>query len=161
MSRVRVAIALGSNLGERRAHLEAALRALDATPGLERVAHSSWHETAPVGGPPGQGAYLNGVALYECALDARALLARLQAIEAARGRDREREGVHGARPLDLDLLLYGEEQLEEADLIVPHPRMEERAFVLAPLCELWPDCVLARSGLPARERLAQLVADAP
>lgn len=153
---VRATIALGSNLGPRRAHLEHALAALATTEGTELLAASSFVETAPVGGPPDQGPYLNGVALLETTLSAHALLERLFSIEAARGRDRAREQRWGPRTLDLDLLFFGAEHLDEPDLVVPHPRLEERAFVLRPLAELEPDRVLAGCGRTVRERLAEL-----
>jgi 2-amino-4-hydroxy-6-hydroxymethyldihydropteridine diphosphokinase len=132
----RALVGLGSNLGERAAHLDAALAALADTGGVEVLAVSSYHETEPVGGPPGQGRYLNAVAEIETTLTPRQLLARLQEIERQRGRDRGREVRHGPRTLDLDLLTFGRRRFEDPDLIVPHPRMAERAFVQAPLAEL-------------------------
>ena len=156
MSAARVAVALGSNLGDRRAHLAAALAGLDQHPALVRRAVSRWHETEPLGGPPGQGRYLNGVALYDCELAPLELLALLQAIEAGRGREREREGRHGARTLDLDLLLHGDERVDTPHLVVPHARMESRSFVLEPLAEVWPELVLPRSGLCIQARIEEL-----
>ena len=153
---VRATIALGSNLGPRRAHLEHALTALGATEGVELVAASSFVETAPVGGPADQGPYLNAVAVLETQHTARGLLERLLSIEAERGRDRAAEERWGPRTLDLDLLYFGAEQLDEADLVVPHPRTEERTFVLRPLSELEPDRVLPGCGRTVRERLAEL-----
>ncbi len=132
-------VALGSNLGDRAAHLEAAIAALRATPGIEVIALSSVRETEPVGGPP-QGPYLNAVVALRTELAPRALLERLLEIEAAQGRERGPER-NAPRTLDLDLLLYGDEKIDEPDLVVPHPRMHERAFVLEPLAELAPDLV--------------------
>ena len=127
-------VALGSNLGDREAQLVAALAGLRATPGVTDVRCSSLYETAPVG-PPGQGPYLNAVARLETTLSPRALLARLLALEVAAGR--VRSGVRDeARTLDLDLLLFGDRCLEEEGLSLPHPRLHERPFVLAPLREL-------------------------
>jgi 2-amino-4-hydroxy-6-hydroxymethyldihydropteridine diphosphokinase len=115
---VRAYVALGSNLGDRAAHLASALAALDATPGVRVAARSATYETAPVG-PPGQGPYLNAVAALDTALAPRALLARLHAIERAAGR--ERTGTRNeARTLDLDLLFYGDAVLAEPDCRVPH-----------------------------------------
>lgn len=131
---VRAFIALGSNLGDRRALLEAALTALRATPGIELVAVSSVYETDPVGPPP-QGPYLNVAAAITTALSAPDLLERLQAIEAAAGRTRGTER-NEARTLDLDLLLFADTALLTPTLEIPHPRMHERAFVLEPLCEI-------------------------
>jgi 2-amino-4-hydroxy-6-hydroxymethyldihydropteridine diphosphokinase len=129
-----VFVALGSNLGDRAAHLAAALAALRCSPDVELVRVSGVYETAPVG-PAEQGPYLNAVAELRTRLAPRALLARLRAIEAARGRTRSGERW-GARTLDLDLLLFGERRIDESDLEVPHPRMAERAFVLEPLREI-------------------------
>lgn len=128
-------VSLGSNLGERAAHLRAAVVALEATPGVRDLARSPVFETAPVG-PPGQGPYLNAVVRFETRLDPRALLDRLLAIETSRGR--VRSGVNEARTLDLDLLFHGEACVDEPGLRVPHPRLHERAFVLAPLRALAP-----------------------
>jgi 2-amino-4-hydroxy-6-hydroxymethyldihydropteridine diphosphokinase len=124
-------IALGSNLGERRTHLAAALTALRETADIRVVAVSPLFETAPVGPPP-QGPYLNAAARLETSLSARALLARLHEIEASRGRERG-AARDLARSLDLDLLLFGEDELDVPGLVVPHPRLHERAFVLEPL----------------------------
>jgi 2-amino-4-hydroxy-6-hydroxymethyldihydropteridine diphosphokinase len=137
-------VALGSNLGDRVARLAAAVAGLRATPGVRALACSSVFETDPVG-PPGQGPYLNAVVRLETDLAPRALLARLQALEREAGR--VRTGVRDeARTLDLDLLLYGARCLEEPDLTLPHPRLHERPFVLAPLEELAPDVVHPRLG---------------
>lgn len=124
-------IALGSNLGDRRAHLAAALAALRATRGIEVIAVSPLFETAPVGPPP-QGAYLNAAAKLATRLDAPALLARLHEIEAAEGRERRSERDL-PRSLDLDLLLHADLKLDAPDLTVPHPRLHQRCFVLEPL----------------------------
>jgi 2-amino-4-hydroxy-6-hydroxymethyldihydropteridine diphosphokinase len=152
---VLAAIALGSNLGDRRAHLEAAVAALRADPEIRVRAVSAWHETAPVGGPPGQGAYLNGAVEVETALGARELLRRLQAIERARGRVRGPERA-GPRTLDLDLILYGDEVHDEPDLIVPHPRAAERVFVLRPMAEIAPERRFPPGGRTVRQQLAEL-----
>jgi 2-amino-4-hydroxy-6-hydroxymethyldihydropteridine diphosphokinase len=153
---VPVLIALGSNLGDRRAQLDGAVRCLahEALTRLGRV--SRWGEYAAEGGPAGQGAYLNGVLEGWTRLAPRALLERCQAIERRFGRAREREVRWGARALDLDLLFYGERVLAEPDLVLPHPRLEERRFVLEPLSELQPERRLPRSGRTVRERVAEL-----
>ncbi|MCP3918697.1 MAG: pantoate--beta-alanine ligase [bacterium] len=144
MTRATAAIALGSNLGDREKSLRGALVALERTPGVVVLRRSSWLETAPVGGPPGQGPFLNGAVLLETTLDARALLAELQRIEAKFGR--ERTVRDAPRTLDLDLLLFADEAIDDPELVVPHPRMEERVFVLEPLAEILPDHVLAGCG---------------
>jgi len=156
----RAFVALGSNLGDRSAHLEAALRELARTAGVRVVAASDWVETEPVGGPAGQGRYLNGVVELETTLAPRALLERLLAIERALGRERRGEVRNGPRTLDLDLLLHGERRVEERDLFVPHPRLEERVFVLLPLAQIAPERRLPGCRLTVRERLAQLLAPA-
>lgn len=130
----RVFIGLGSNLGDRQAHINAALRELEERGDIRVLRRSTLHETEPVGGPPGQPCYLNAVAQLETDLAPRELLDRLLAIEQRHGRQR---GVaNGPRTLDLDLLLYGERVIDEPDLIVPHPRMWERPFVMQPLVEI-------------------------
>jgi len=149
-----VLIALGSNLGDRRGHLDDAVDELAALEGFELVAVSPWIETDPVGGPPGQGRFLNGALEARTALAAGELLAAMQRIEAAHGRRRgERDAP---RTLDLDLLFYGREAIDEPGLVVPHPRLEERLFVLEPLACLRPELRLARSGKSVRERVAEL-----
>jgi 2-amino-4-hydroxy-6-hydroxymethyldihydropteridine diphosphokinase len=149
-------VALGSNLGDREAHLAAALGALRARPGIRVTSVSKLYQTAPVGPPP-QGPYLNAVARLRTRLAPRALLACLLEIEAAEGRLRE-TGRWSARTLDLDLLFYGSLTLDEPGLRVPHPRLHERAFVLEPLCELAPRLVHPRLGKTVEE-LAQKVRD--
>jgi 2-amino-4-hydroxy-6-hydroxymethyldihydropteridine diphosphokinase len=130
-----VFIALGSNLGDREAHLQAAVAALAVSPGIELVAASGVYETAPIGPPP-QGPYLNAALSLRTSLSPGALLKRQLEIEASAGRER---GVRdGARTLDVDLLLFGARIVEEPGLSIPHPRMFERAFVLEPLCDLAP-----------------------
>lgn len=135
-------IALGANLGALRATLEAALTELAAWPGIRVLAVSSaWH-SAPVGceGPD----YLNAVAAVETTLAPLPLLDALQAIEQRHGR--ERPYVNAPRTLDLDLLLYNDQQIRTERLTVPHPRLHERAFVVLPLLELAPGLVLPGLG---------------
>lgn len=137
-----VYIALGSNLGDREAHVRGALREL-AESGTVRVLRcSTLHETDPVGGRAGQSPYLNAVAEIETSLPAHELLSLLHEIEARHGRTRSER--NGPRTLDLDLLLYGELAICEPGLTVPHPRMWERAFVLEPMAELCGPGGLAR-----------------
>ncbi|MGH9028721.1 MAG: 2-amino-4-hydroxy-6-hydroxymethyldihydropteridine diphosphokinase, partial [Acidimicrobiales bacterium] len=126
---VRAFVGLGSNMGDRASNLRFAL---DGLPDVE--ASSSVYETSPMGGPPGQDMYLNAVAELHTDLSARRLLEIAKALEKAAGRV---EGERfGPRPLDVDVLLVGDLKLDEPDLVVPHPRMWERRFVLAPLHEL-------------------------
>jgi len=150
-------IALGSNLGDRERHLRAALEALRALRGVRDVVASRVYETDPVG-PGEQEPYLNAVARVSTDLSPRDLLDRLLAIE--RSEDRERGPVRNApRTLDLDLLLYGEREIDEPGLVVPHPRMAQRAFVLEPLCDLAPDLVIPGASAPV-SALAAAVRDA-
>jgi 2-amino-4-hydroxy-6-hydroxymethyldihydropteridine diphosphokinase len=129
----RALLALGSNLGDRRALLQGAV---DGLPDV--VAVSDVYETSPVGGPD-QGPYLNGVVRLETDLTARALLEVAQRCEAAA--ERVRTERWGPRTLDVDLLWVDGEEVDEPDLMVPHPRMFERAFVLVPLRDVAPDLV--------------------
>lgn len=130
----QVYVAMGSNLGDRDAHLAAGLAALRASEGIEVVAVSPLYETDPIGPPP-QGPYLNGAIQLSTRLAPDALLERLLEIEAEQGRKR---GVdrNAPRTLDLDLLLYGDLKWVGPDLEIPHPRLAERPFVLEPLCDL-------------------------
>ena len=131
-------IAIGSNLGDRRATIDRAIDAIDQLDRVEVVRVSTIIETDPVGEVE-QGMYLNGVLQVTTELDARSLLDALLGIEAAFGRDRSVEPRWGARVLDLDLIVFGEQVIDEPGLQVPHPRMHERAFVLVPLAEIAPD----------------------
>ena len=148
-------IALGSNLGDRLAHLRWGARALETLG--EIVGRSSLYETDPVGGPNGQEAYLNAVVLLqpnEAYADPYVLLKKLLGREQKRGRERRERW--GARTLDLDLLTFGSRVLESPDLTLPHPRTMERAFVLVPLCEVAPAFVHPVSGQKACEALEGL-----
>jgi 2-amino-4-hydroxy-6-hydroxymethyldihydropteridine diphosphokinase len=145
---------LGSNLGDRRRNLEAALDALRAHPQITVSAVSSFLETDPVGGPAGQGRFLNAAAKIETDLAPEALLEELKRIERALGR---KPGPRwGPREMDLDILLYGDAVLETPDLTIPHPRMRERRFVLEPLAEIAPTARDPATGRTVRELLASL-----
>ncbi len=155
-TRVRAFIALGSNLGDPAARLDAARRALDEAHGIEVVRTSSYHRTKAVGGPADQPDYLNAVAELSTELGPEELLERLLEIEQAEGRERSQELRWGPRRLDLDLLMHGDSKLQSDALTLPHPRLEERTFVLAPLAELVPELVLAGCGLSVAGRLQEL-----
>lgn len=141
---MRVAVALGANLGRREATLAGAVAALSVH--LESVRQSALHETRYVGAGPAQPPYLNGALVGETALSARQVLSVLLTVEQAWGRARPYRDA--PRTLDLDLLLYGDVILDEPGLAVPHPRLRERTFVLAPLAEIagdWRDPVTGRT----------------
>jgi len=140
-------VALGSNVGDRNAHLEAALAGLRAAPGVEVRRVSSWIETDLVGDGPAQGRFLNGVVELATSLTPTALHGVLQALELASGRPAVRRRNH-PRELDLDLIFFGDRRIDTRDLVVPHPRWRERAFVTAPLEELGVDLA---SRPPARQ----------
>jgi 2-amino-4-hydroxy-6-hydroxymethyldihydropteridine diphosphokinase len=148
-ARLRAFIGLGANLGDTRAALRAAFAAIAALPRTRLKTRSSLYRTAPVdaGGPD----YLNAVASIDTGLGAHELLAHLHAIEARHGR--KRPHVNAPRTLDLDLLLYGDAQIDTPELTLPHPRLHTRAFVLAPLAELAPAL-----SIPGRGRVDALLA---
>lgn len=135
---VRAHLGIGSNLGDRLAHLQAAVDALAAHPDVHVTAVSGVYETVPVGGPV-QGEYLNAIVAVDTELAPRELLALAQRIEAAAGRERAERW--GPRTLDVDVLLYGDQRVDEPELSIPHPRMHERGFVLAPLRDVAPELV--------------------
>jgi len=148
-------VGLGANLGDAAAALDDAVVRLGGLPGTRVTARSSTYRTAPVdaAGPD----YLNAVVALDTALAPDELLAALHAIEHAHGR--ERPYRNAPRTLDLDLLMHGDTRSDTASLVLPHPRLHLRAFVLVPLAELAPDLVLAGHG-PVRDLLAG-VADQP
>jgi 2-amino-4-hydroxy-6-hydroxymethyldihydropteridine diphosphokinase len=137
--RITAYIALGSNQGDRRDYLDRALQALQEHPDIEVTQVSSYHETAPVGGPAGQPDFLNAAAELKTDLSARDLMEVLLGVEQDLGRVRRER--HGPRTIDLDLLLYGDQVIQEAGLTVPHPAMHERWFVLKPLAEIAPQAI--------------------
>lgn len=139
-------IGLGSNLGDSVRLLQAGLQQLKLNPAIKILAVSSFYRSKPVG-PQNQGDYINAVAALNTTLSAEALLDQLLAIEKANGRDREAQVRWGPRTLDLDILLYGDEQIHTERLIIPHPEMTKRSFVIYPLLEIAPALVLA-NGQP-------------
>ncbi|MEZ5171710.1 MAG: 2-amino-4-hydroxy-6-hydroxymethyldihydropteridine diphosphokinase [Acidimicrobiia bacterium] len=134
----RAVLGLGSNLGDRREQLRAAVQAIREQVAPAEVAVSALYETSPVGGPP-QDDYLNAVVAFDTDLDARALLRLAARLEDAAGRVRAER--FGPRTLDVDVLLVGDVLTDEPDLVVPHPRIFERDFVLAPLADVAPERV--------------------
>jgi 2-amino-4-hydroxy-6-hydroxymethyldihydropteridine diphosphokinase len=148
----RVAIALGSNLGDRRQHLETAIDLL--MPHLRQALVSTFLDTKPEGVADDQPRYLNAALVGEAQLMPSALLKRLLAIEEQLGRTRPYWGA--PRIIDLDLILYGDVELTEHGLQVPHPRFRERRFVLQPLAEIAPELVDPETGKTVAELLAAL-----
>jgi 2-amino-4-hydroxy-6-hydroxymethyldihydropteridine diphosphokinase len=149
---MKVFVGLGANLGDREATIRQAVERLSSEPGIEVLAVSSLRETDPVGYLD-QPRFLNGAVALETELGPRELLERLFRIERELGRERGEGPRFGPRPIDLDLLLYGEEVVEEPGLSVPHPRLAERRFALEPLHELDPDL-----RLPDGRRVEELLA---
>ncbi len=145
-----VFIGLGSNLGDRAAHIHGALHELAAEGDIRVLAVSKLHETEAVGGPPGQPAFLNAVAELATTLTPHALLERMQEIEELHGR--QRSIPNGPRTLDLDLLLFRQAVVDERGLTIPHPRMWQRRFVMEPLAEI---CDLGRLVAARRLRAAR------
>jgi 2-amino-4-hydroxy-6-hydroxymethyldihydropteridine diphosphokinase len=139
---VRAYLGLGSNLGERAANLQFGVDGLAARAGRV-VGISPVYETQPVGGPA-QPDYLNAVVVVETELSPRELLVVAKTLEAEAGREPADPARRwGPRPLDIDILMVGDLRVDEPDLVVPHPRIHQRAFVLAPLADVAPDLVVA------------------
>jgi 2-amino-4-hydroxy-6-hydroxymethyldihydropteridine diphosphokinase len=148
----RVAVALGSNLGDREDHLRSAIAALESS--IRHLRVSTFHDTAPVGVGP-QPTFLNAAAVGETSLPAKTLLDTLLAIEKDLGRERPFPGA--PRTLDLDLILYDDAVIDEGPtLIVPHPRFRKRRFVLEPLSEIAPDWRDPVTGRTVEELLRAL-----
>jgi 2-amino-4-hydroxy-6-hydroxymethyldihydropteridine diphosphokinase len=147
-----VVIALGANLGDRRATIDAAIVAISSLPGTQHVATSHIRETAPLGPP--QPAYLNGAIRVTTTLSPRALLDALLAIEASFGRARREKW--GPRTLDLDILFIDGEVCDEPGLSVPHPHLRERTFALEPLLDVAPSATDPRDGEPYSRALERL-----
>jgi 2-amino-4-hydroxy-6-hydroxymethyldihydropteridine diphosphokinase len=158
---LKAGIAIGSNLGDRAAAVERAFAFLERlSPG--HCLRSPVLETAPVDCPPGSGAFFNAAAEIEFSGTPRELLARLHEHERAEGRCRDEEGEgkgkNAPRAIDLDLLYFGDRTIAEADLVVPHPRMAERQFVLEPLAAIVPGLILPEETRTVGELLEQLKA---
>jgi 2-amino-4-hydroxy-6-hydroxymethyldihydropteridine diphosphokinase len=149
---LRAYVGIGANLGDPAGQVRGAIAALGSLPGTVLVAASHLYRTAPIGYAD-QPDFVNAVAAVDTTLTAQDLMRALQHIE--RGAGRERSFRNAPRTLDLDLLLYGDATIDEPGLTVPHPRMHERAFVLAPLAEIAPDAAIPGRG-PAAACLARL-----
>lgn len=150
-------IALGSNLGDRELNLLRAVAEVGRLPESRVTALSSFYETSPVGNVD-QDAFYNAVLKLSTRLDARSLLTHLLRIEDETFK-RVRTIHQGPRRIDLDLLLYGDMTINEENLVVPHPRLAERRFVLQPLCEIAPDLLHPLTGKTIHEILASLKSD--
>jgi len=149
-------IALGANLGDRESTLRAALAGLRAHREIRVVRHSTFHETEAVGGPVGQPHYLNAAAELSTTLAPEALMKLLLEIERTARRVRDPNEQNAPRTLDLDLLFYGDLVLNTPKLQLPHPRLHERRFVLAPLSEIAPELVHPLLKKSVRELLQTL-----
>lgn len=149
-----IAVALGSNLGDRVGHLNHAVARLQTV--VRQLKVSRYIETAPVGVTGPQPLFLNAAAVGTSLLNPRELLEALLGIEQERGRRRLRPETVAPRTLDLDLVLYGDTVINEPQLVVPHPRFRERRFVLEPLAEIASDLVDPVTGLKISELLANL-----
>jgi 2-amino-4-hydroxy-6-hydroxymethyldihydropteridine diphosphokinase len=152
--RRRAYVGIGSNLGRPRETIAAALQLLAAEDGIELLAVSSLRETDPVG-YENQPRFLNGAVAVETQLSPRELLKRLLEIERRLGRVRDAGPRFGPRTIDLDLLVFGDETVDQPDLTVPHPRLAERRFALEPLAELDPALEIPGHG-PVQALLARL-----
>lgn len=154
---------LGSNEGDRRAYLDAAVARIREDRAWHVMRRSPVYESPPAGGPP-QGDYLNAAVLVVTSLDARAILDRALAIERVLGRTRSDETRWGPRTIDIDLLWIEGEAVDEEGLVVPHPRLSERPFAIRPLLDLAPDASDTRTGvtfasLPAASEALTQVAE--
>ncbi len=157
---MRYFIGLGANVGDRLTNLREAVRRLEAIGTI--VARSRVYAASAVGGPP-QGPYLNAAIVVDCELPPLELLARTQEIETALGRDRASEVRWGPRTIDVDILMAGargELIVDEPSLRVPHPRMKERGFALAPLCDLDATLMHPELGRPLKALMSAALADA-
>lgn len=148
-------IAIGSNLGDRHAHVSTAVQHINGLPKTTVLRVSNWHETKPVGLPENAGNFLNGVVEIETKFKPDELMQSLLDIEKTMGRTRNHNGYE-SRTIDLDLLLYGKQTVETSIVKVPHPRMTERLFVMIPLCELCPDFVIPGKKHPVKTILMNL-----
>jgi 2-amino-4-hydroxy-6-hydroxymethyldihydropteridine diphosphokinase len=154
---VKVGISLGSNLGDRLAQLQAARDFLVTLAVDDHYRQSPVYETEPQGCPPGSPLFLNAVVEFEFTGEPLDLLARLQAYEQAHGRNRDLPR-NAARRIDLDILYFGDRQLETPTLVLPHPRMTTRRFVLEPLAAIAPDLGIPGTGKTVEQLLAGLPA---
>lgn len=152
---MEAAVGLGSNQGDRFGHLRVGIAFLKTLATDRRVEVSPLYETAPVDCPPGSADFINAVVVFQTEGSPEDLLARMLAFEWERGRP-EHRARNAPRPLDMDLLYYGDIVRATPALILPHPRLASRRFVLQPLCDLRPDLILPGQGSTVKELLAAL-----
>lgn len=136
-----VYVGLGSNLGDRAANIREARQRLAELPGTVLIKNAALYETRPVGGPAGQGDFLNSASLLNTSLEPAEFLAAAQEVERAAGRSRQNEIRWGPRVIDIDILFWDDIILVEKDLVIPHPRVALRAFALLPMADLNRDLV--------------------
>jgi len=148
-----VYISAGSNLGDRKSHLESALQELHGFPDIRDLKCSPVYETEPVDGAEGQPRFWNAVWSFVTDLEPSRLLEHLQAMEAKAGR--QRKIPKESRVLDLDILFYGDTRRDEKNLTIPHPRLHERGFVLAPFCDLAPEFIHPEFHKPMKQLLEE------
>lgn len=156
---MRAAIALGSNLGDRKANILAAINGIRQLADLTKnLLISRFYITAPVDCPPGSENFLNAAVELTPLLAPEDLMHALRAIECAMGRP-EIRSINSPRPVDLDIIYYGDHRSSSPHLTLPHPRSTERAFVLAPLCDIAPDFIIPGQSACIRDLLAALPPD--
>ncbi len=158
---MKVGLGLGSNVGDRLQHLQQARRYLLSLSPEQWHLQSPLYETRPVDCPAGSGPFYNAVLEIEFSGAPRTLLRKIQAYETAHGRDRDRAaGVNAPRTIDIDILYFGGQELLSKDLVIPHPRIAERRFVLVPLATIHPDKIIKGTGRTVRLLLRELPASA-
>ena len=152
-----VFLGLGSNLGDRLANLKAARQGLADLPDTVLLKDAGIFETVPVGGPSGQDTFYNSASVVDTSLEPPEMLKEIQAVERRVGRRRETEGVRwGPRIIDIDILLWDDQVMDYPDLVVPHPRLPQRGFALAPLAELDRDLLHPVLELTIKELLERI-----
>jgi len=158
-----VAIALGTNLGDRLLELQQACRALKNLRASDNWAQSSIYATAPVGCPPGSPDFYNAVVSFDFDGSPQELLSACKALEHRQGRliDSSQGEINAPRPIDADILYFGDKRVISEQLTIPHPRMTQRRFVLEPLAKIRPDIILPKEGITISKSLENLDSPEP